>query len=277
MRTAKNSKGMTLIEIMVAGTLSLIVMTVGLRFLVQTLKTYQYETGKLLINRDIRKFTSQMIDDATYANSFLIFDQTSNLSRTSYTAVGSTDPTNSTYQGYTADLAVTAPDDPVTVTGPGTENVQSGFPGDVVVFIYYVYADNTKIQQLIIYYRPISTPAGGTTGTNSTTVSGRTTSLNRVVVQIPAAVQSVGIMSLLPDLANVPATTSASSPINRVIFPFVDGQASDNPTTPSVNRSNKMFFNSNNTSVLIRGRIYENYTAQRLVKSTYNFTVTPRG
>ncbi len=48
-------------------------------------------------------------------------------------------------------------------------------------------------------------------------------------------------------------------------------------TGGAVNRINKMFYNIGDMSVLIRGRIYENYTAQRLVKSTYNFTVTPRG
>jgi hypothetical protein len=64
----------------------------------------------------------------------------------------------------------------------------------------------------------------------------------------------------------------------------VDGQANDivptaaTPTaTASVNRANKMFYNALDTSILVRGRIYENYTAQRIVKSTYNFTVTPRG
>jgi hypothetical protein len=76
-------------------------------------------------------------------------------------------------------------------------------------------------------------------------------------------------MKLLPVLT----LTSAQN----TIFPYVDGQGNDNPTTPSSNRKNKMFYNISNSSILIRGRIYENYTAQRLVKSTYNFTVTPRG
>jgi hypothetical protein len=255
---------MTLVEVMVAASISLIVMTGALSFVIQTLKTYQYETGKLLINRDIRKFTTQMVDDATYSNSFHIYDQAGNLSRTSYTPVSSADPTNASYKGYTADLAVTSPDDPVTTTGPGTEKVESGLTGDVVVFIYNVDGDSTKIYQLVI-----STPAGGTTGTNATTVTGRTVALKRLVVAIPAAVQSAGIMKLLPELT---ATTNATT-----IFPYVDGQANDLVPTGSVNRSNKMFYNSNNNAVLVRGRIYENYTAQRLVKSTYNFTVTPRG
>ena len=88
---------MTLVELMVAASIGFTTMTIGLRFVIQTLKTYQYETGKLLINRDIRKFTSQMIDDATYANSFKIYDQISNLSRaTGYTVAsgGSADPTS---------------------------------------------------------------------------------------------------------------------------------------------------------------------------------------
>lgn len=269
MRKFSKSKGFTLVELMIAMTICSMVMVVALRFVIQNLKTYQYETGKLLVNRDIRKFTTQMIDDATYANSFHIYDQASNLSRALYTAVGSADPTGTNYKGYSTDLVVTDPDDPVTVTGPGTSKVESGLPGDVVVFIYNVDGDNTKIQQLIIYYRMIATSAGGTTGTNSPTVSDRTCALMRMVVKVEASAQSAGIMKLLPDL-------NATSPAS-VIFPYVDGQANDVVPTGSTNRSNKMFYNSNNNSVLIRGRIYENYTAQRLIKSTYNFTVTPRG
>jgi prepilin-type N-terminal cleavage/methylation domain-containing protein len=275
MKTFTNKKGMTLVEMMVATTIGLVVVTIALSFVIQFMKTYQYETGKLLINRDIRKFTAQMIDDATYANSFMIFDQASNLSRVGYTAVGSTDPTSATYKGYTTALATTAPDSPVTTTGPGTTNMQSGMPGDVVVFVYNVDGDNTKVQQLILYYRWIATPAGGSTGTNSSAASGRLATLYRLVVAIPAAVQDISnpavrsIWHLLPDLnANTPS---------KQVFQYVDGQANDLVPTGSVNRTNKMFYNISNNSVLIRARIYENYTAQRLVKSTYNFTVTPRG
>lgn len=271
MKTTAKQKGMTLVEILVAASISLIVVTVGLRFVIQTLKSYQYETGKLLINRDIRKFTIQMIDDATYANNFQIYDQISNLSRASgYTLAGSSaDPTNSGYQGYTTDLTVTSPADPVSTSTPGTEKLDSGMPGDVLVLVYNVNGDNTKIWQLIIYYRDIATTPGGTNGTNSTTVTARTVALKRLVVAIPTAAQSAGIMKLLPYLTS---STTATT-----IFPFVDGQANDLVPTGSVNRSSKMFFNLNDTSILVRGRIYENYTAQRIVKSTYNFTITPRG
>ncbi len=262
---------MTLVEILIAASLSLIAMTVALRFVIQTLKTYQYETGKLLVNRDIRKFTTQMIDDATYANSFQIYAQASNLSRATYTPVDSADPTSVNYKGYTADLAVTAADDPVTTTGPGTKAVASGLTGDVVVFIYNVDGDNTKIYQLVIYYRIMPTTTASN-GTNSTTAADRTCALYRLVVKLPATpttVRTAGIMKLLPELT---ATTPGT-----MLFPYVDGQAGDIVPTASVNRQNKMFYNYTGTSVLIRGRIYENYTAQRLIKSTYNFTVTPRG
>jgi prepilin-type N-terminal cleavage/methylation domain-containing protein len=269
MRKKNPTNGMTLVELMIAMAIGVMVLAVALRFVNQNLRTYQYETGKLLVNRDIRKFTTQMVDDGTYANKFYIYDQCSNLSRTSYTAVGSTDPTSATYKGYTTDLSTTSPDDPVTSTGPGTEAVDSGLPGDVLVWVYYVDGDNSKIQQLIIYYRLIDTPAGGSTGANSTTVTVRTAPLKRLVVKIPASVQSAGILKLLPELT---ATTPGTP-----IFSFVDGQANDVVPTGSVNRINKMFYNSNNNSVLVRGRIYENYTAQRLIKSTYNFTITPRG
>lgn len=264
-----SKRGMTLVELMIAMSIATIVLAVGLRFVIQTLKSYQYETGKLMINRDIRKFTQQMIDDGTYANGFMIFDQASNLSRGGYTAVGSSDPTSTNYQGYTTALALTAPDDPVSSTGPGTLNVESGMPGDVVVFIYYLNGDNTKIYQLIIYYRSIATPAGGTTGTNDTVVANRTVALKRLVVKVATAGQGFGILKLLPDLG--------SSATSATLFPYVDGLCTDVPASPSVNRKNKLFYNSNNNSVLIRGRIYENYTAQRLIKSTYTFTITPRG
>ena len=269
MKITAKQKGMTLVEIMVAATIGLIVVTSGLSFVIQTLKTYQYETGKLLINKDIRKFTAQMVDDGTYADSFQIYDQMGNLSRSSYTAVGSTDPTAATYQGYTADLTVTAPADPVSTSTPGTQAVASGLPGDEVVYVYNLNGDSTVIYQLVVYYRVNSTPAGGTTGTNAPTANARVCGLYRLVVSIPAAVQSAGIMKLLPEI------TAATK--GTLIFPYVDGQANDVIPTGSTNRSNKIFYNLNNTSILVRARIYENYTAQRIVKSTYNFTVKPRG
>ncbi len=296
MRSSKfNRRGMTLVEILIASTIGLIALTVALRFVVQILKSYQYETGKIMVNRDIRKFTAQMVDDATYANSFMIFDQRSNLTRGSgnntVSSGGSTDPLSSTYKGYTTDLVRTDPDDTATPVVVGTERVESGLPGDVVVFIYNVNGDNTKIYQLIIYYRTNATTANGTDGTNSTTVSARTCALRRIVVSIyddgTTSTTSnpiyFGIWRLMPDLTQVTTTNDANgapqtmSAKNTTIFPYVDGQANDLVPTGSTNRSNKMFYNMNNTSVLIRGRIYENYTAQRLVKSTYNFTVTPRG
>jgi len=276
---------MTLVEIMIAATISLIALTVGLSFVIQMLKSYQYETGKLLVNRDIRQFTAQMIDDATYANSFMIFDQVSNLNRTSYSLAsgGSANPLASNYRGYATDLATVEPDDTASPVVVGTTRVESGLPGDVVVFVYNVDGDNTKIYQLIIYYRTIATTANGSDGTNSANVSDRTRALRRIRVTVDATAQTAGIWKLLPDLANVPVTNDAAgtpqtqNANNATLFGYVDGQANDVVPTGSLNRRNKMFYNMNNTSVLIRGRIYENYTAQRLVKSTYNFTVTPRG
>ena len=289
MRTYRSKLAMTLVEILIASTLGIIVTTGALRFLIQTLKTYQYETGKLLVTRDIRKFTGQMVDDATYANYFLIFDQISNLARgsTTVTASGSNNPTGTNYRGYSADLSLTDPDETALPPGAlGKNYVQSGLTGDVVVFVYNKDGDSAKIYQLIIYYRPIATTTGSN-GTNSTSVTTRTVALKRVVVSIyddgsadtvtPVTnPQKLNILRLLPDPANVPTTAAGSNnPNNMTIFPYVDGQANDNAV--SAWRINKMFYNLNSTSVLVRGRIYENYTAQRLVKSTYNFTVTPRG
>src|SRR6185436_16680782 len=96
-RTAKFRRGFTLVEIMVSSTVLAIIMAVLMRGFIQGLNIYYYETGKILVNKDIRKFTSEMTEYATYANYFKIFPAYSNLSRTVDTLVNSGDPD----QGFT--------------------------------------------------------------------------------------------------------------------------------------------------------------------------------
>ncbi len=186
-------------------------------------------------------------------------------------------PHHRNLKGYTTDLTVTSPADPVSTSTPGTEKVDSGLPGDVLVLVYNVNGDNTRIWQLIIYYRDIATTAGGTNGTNSTTVATRTGPLKRLVCPIfddgtltSTNPQKAGIMKLLPYI-----TTSMTGAVT--IFPYVTAR----PTTwsrplPSI-APTRCSSTSMTRASWCAARIYENYTAQRIVKSTYNFTVTPRG
>ncbi len=91
-------------------------------FFIQSLKIYHYDTGKLLVNRDMRKFTSELTDNATYANYFLVYPSFTNRS--------------------------------VTVNGTTADNkVYPGLSGNMLVLVYLDPADTTKISRLVGYYR----------------------------------------------------------------------------------------------------------------------------
>jgi len=103
-----------------------------LGFLIQSLKSYSYDTSKLFVNRDIRTFTNELTDNATYANYFLIFPSFSG-------DRSSTDPTT----GVTSDTSV-----------------NDGLSGDLLVLVYKddtINSDgstnDTKVKRLIGYYR----------------------------------------------------------------------------------------------------------------------------
>lgn len=69
----RRPRGFTLVETMVTlGVLSIIMIGV-LRFGLQALTTYGYETGRLLVNKDIRDFTTEMANNSVASNYFRIF------------------------------------------------------------------------------------------------------------------------------------------------------------------------------------------------------------
>jgi prepilin-type N-terminal cleavage/methylation domain-containing protein len=127
--------GFTLVEIMVSSGVLAIIMAVLMRGFIQALNVYYYETGKILVNKDIRKFTSEMTEYATYANYFKIFPAYSNLSRAVATLVNPADPD----QGYTTAMTDTS--------------IADGLSGDCLVLVYKDSADDRKIARLIGYFR----------------------------------------------------------------------------------------------------------------------------
>jgi hypothetical protein len=72
-RHRRPSRGFTLIEALVTlGLMGLV--TVGvLRFAIQALNIYHYDGGRLLVNKDIRTFTSSIAADAVASNYFRIY------------------------------------------------------------------------------------------------------------------------------------------------------------------------------------------------------------
>jgi hypothetical protein len=115
-------RGMTLVEIMVVLGISMLVTGGLLMFFIQSLNVYHYDSGKLLVNQDMRQFTAEMADNATYANYFIIYPSFTERS----TTVGS----------VTAD-----------------RKIYAGESGDMLVLVFLDPADSTKISRVVGYYR----------------------------------------------------------------------------------------------------------------------------
>ena len=115
-------RGMTLLEIMIVLGLCLLVVGGLLATFIQSLNIYHYDSAKLLVNRDMRKFTSEITDNATYANYFVI------------------------YPAFT--------DRTVVVSGVTYDNkMYAGQSGNMMVLVYLDPSDSSKIIRLVGYYR----------------------------------------------------------------------------------------------------------------------------
>lgn len=74
----KRRSAYSLAEVMVATAVFGVVMGAVMSFLLSSKNFSSYNQGKLLINRDIRKFTSELGDYATYSSYFLIYNSFQN-------------------------------------------------------------------------------------------------------------------------------------------------------------------------------------------------------
>jgi prepilin-type N-terminal cleavage/methylation domain-containing protein len=70
--TSRRTRGFTLVEILVATTILSLMVTAVLGLFVNLMKSYKYNTFRLSINRDVRTFTNELTDTATYANYYII-------------------------------------------------------------------------------------------------------------------------------------------------------------------------------------------------------------
>ena len=131
----KRRRAFTLVEIMVATSIMAMIVAVLLRTFLQVLNTYTYDTAKILINHDIRRFTASMTEDASYANYFMIYPAYNSLTRTVNTLINPSDPD----EGYT------------TVTN-AAKIVDTG-TGDCLALVYKDLTDDTKIARIICYFR----------------------------------------------------------------------------------------------------------------------------
>ena len=113
---------MTLVEIMIVLGITSLVLGGLFSFFIQSLNIYHFDSGKLLVNRDMRTFTAEMTDNATYANYFVI------------------------YPSFTARS--------LTVDGVTSNNkIYPGQSGNMLVLVYLDPADDSKISRIVGYYR----------------------------------------------------------------------------------------------------------------------------
>ncbi len=130
-------RGFTLTELLIGLTISTMVMAGILAVFIQALRIYYYEEKKLTINRHIRKFTSELSENATYANYALIFPDF-------YT------------RGNVA--TVTNPTTGATTTSGVSRQVDDGQSGDMLVLAFVDPDDDKKIQRIVGYYRSPENP-----------------------------------------------------------------------------------------------------------------------
>jgi prepilin-type N-terminal cleavage/methylation domain-containing protein len=133
-------RGYTLVEVMVATTIIALASIGIFSFFFQALNIYYYEAGKLLVNRDIRTFTSEISDSATYANRFMIFPSYNNLTRDAGTVQNEINMDGE-------DLAYSY-STPIVDT-----SVNDGLSGDCLVLIFKDPENDRNISRLVGYFR----------------------------------------------------------------------------------------------------------------------------
>lgn len=111
-----------MVEIMAVVGIGALVIAGLLTFFIQSLNVYHFDSGKLLVNRDMRQFTAEMTDNATYANYFVIYPSFTDRSLTEGTV--------------TSD-----------------QKVYAGASGNMLVLVFLDPADDKKISRLVGYYR----------------------------------------------------------------------------------------------------------------------------
>lgn len=123
--SVRSSRAFTLVEVLIASTISALVLVGILAAMMQGLKMFKFDSFRLEINHDIRSLTDELTTNATFANYFLVF---------------------SSFSGNRT-----------TVTGNVTilNNVTDGSSGDFLALVFKDDTDDTKISKIIGYYRDV--------------------------------------------------------------------------------------------------------------------------
>ena len=225
-------------ELMIALTVLGLAMAGVVTFTYQALNTYYYDSGRLLVNHDMRKFTGDMATDAVYSNYFRIYPNFATRS----TVVAGVTTDASVRDGQSGDFLVLVFTDPATELSTG----------------------KITVNELIGYYRDPADPANPSTSMgpvrrfdvliSPSVIIGSTTNTG----VSPAVYTMYDLLNLYQPVANAHS--------NPLVIQLAQGLS-----------NGTLFYDFQDRSVMIRGQIQEQGNLVRKAVNTYNFTVSPRG
>jgi prepilin-type N-terminal cleavage/methylation domain-containing protein len=234
-------RGFTLVETLMAVTIMGLASVGMISFLQQGLKIYYADRARLIINRDIRTFTSKMDSDAVTANFFCLY-QDFNTRTTGSPAVDGT--------------------------------LADGQVGDFLVLVYtdpaLASTGVSMITDLVGYYREITDATLNTGPVRrfaihlSTPVDVKSAPMYTIIGN--AVTGSISSYPIVTQLAQGRATVTTSGGSEEVAVATA---------TP------RLFYNRQNRCIMVSAQISESLNERQNstsnVGNTYNFTVSPRG
>ena len=164
------TRGMTLTELLIVMTVMSVIMAGLARFYMDSTLLLFTTEGKLQINANIRKITSEMADNCRNANHFTIYEDFYDSFRSP--------PPGINHEDY---------------------RLHDGESGDVLVLIFYgrdpnpVDSTPAPIERLIGYYRSIDTESA----------TPNTGPVRKFDIMIPASQQNLKVEQLIPDASQI--------------------------------------------------------------------------
>lgn len=252
MKTARKTHGFTLVEILVAMTVSGMLMAGVMSFYIQSLKSMYASDQRIKLAGQINRFSNELIVQASRSNQFVLFKSA---------APADFDGTNPAPAAGDSDRQ--------TIT-----SIDEGDPihpaGDFVVFVYYEIPKPTsqavhRINKLEGYFLNASTP-------------GETGPVRKVVIDLSSAPSTNSVEKILTDNWNTSkAVFSTYFPLVRglAVPEVIDGAAVSGTPSP------RLFYMSASRNVIITGQIFSssqntNTRDWRTYTNSFCFNITPR-